>query len=163
MGFAELPLLPGGVIRHEEESCYSPSPEEVDDALTAVLTGGAGADPARGGAEVAAQLASYGELRLVDGWCRVVGHGHGPEREIVTGIEPVAVRLPSTTGEPSERSRPSSMPVAVTLCAYGNPWTPRSTLAMRRSRWSIYRNQPNHPRESTFSRCCTISKRSLRR
>ena len=72
-----------------------PSPEGVEDALTEVLRRGA-RNLIRHAveAEVAAQLEFYEELQLADGRRRLVRHGHGPEREIVTGIGAVAVRRP---------------------------------------------------------------------
>lgn len=72
-----------------------PSPEGVEDALTAVLRRGA-RDLIRHAveAEVASQLEFYEDLRLADGRRRLVRHGHGPEREIVTGIGAVGVRRP---------------------------------------------------------------------
>jgi putative transposase len=47
----------------------------------------------------------------VDGRQRLVRHGHPPEREIVTGLGPVAVRCPRVrdrAGEGSDRIRFSS-------------------------------------------------------
>jgi transposase-like protein len=43
---------------------------------------------------VAEVLAKYAELKTGDGRQRLVRHGHLPEREILTGIGPVAVRQP---------------------------------------------------------------------
>ena len=45
-------------------------------------------------AEVAEFLARHAALRTDDGRNRVVRHGHLPEREVMTGIGPVAVRQP---------------------------------------------------------------------
>lgn len=45
-------------------------------------------------AELAPLLAAFAEDRLDDGRARLVRHGHLPEREIVTGIGPVAVKVP---------------------------------------------------------------------
>src|SRR5271156_3792336 len=45
-------------------------------------------------AEVAEFLAKHADLRTETGHQRVVRHGHLPEREIMTGIGPVAVRQP---------------------------------------------------------------------
>jgi putative transposase len=57
-------------------------------------------------------LLSYHADKLTDdGRPRLVRHGHLPEREIVTGIGPVAVRCPRVrdrAGEGSERIRFSS-------------------------------------------------------
>ncbi len=39
-------------------------------------------------------LGEYEHLKTDDGCQRLVRHGHGPERQILTGIGPVAVRRP---------------------------------------------------------------------
>jgi transposase-like protein len=65
------------------------------DPLTEVLRSGARTLLAQAvEAEVAAFLASHADQRTADGRQRVVRHGHLPEREIMTGIGPVAVRTP---------------------------------------------------------------------
>jgi putative transposase len=59
-------------------------------------------------AEVAALLSCHADKLTDDGRQRLVRHGHLPERKIVTGIGPVAVRCPRVrdrTGEGSERIR----------------------------------------------------------
>jgi hypothetical protein len=45
-------------------------------------------------AEVADFLGKHADLKTQDGRQRVVRHGHLPEREVMTGIGPVAVRQP---------------------------------------------------------------------
>ncbi len=45
-------------------------------------------------AELATLLAAFAEERLDDGRARLIRHGHFPEREILTGIGPVAVKVP---------------------------------------------------------------------
>ncbi len=68
-------------------------PEHLDDPLTSVVRAGARRLLAEAvEAEAEAFLASMKEERLADGRARVVRHGHGPEREIQTGIGPVPVR-----------------------------------------------------------------------
>jgi transposase-like protein len=68
-------------------------PDEVDDPLTAILRSGARRLLAQAvEAEAEAFLATMRELRLPDGRERLVRHGHGPERQVQTGIGPVAVR-----------------------------------------------------------------------
>lgn len=52
-------------------------------------------------AEVAALLASHCDELTEDGRQRLVRHGHLPEREIMTGIGPVAVRCPELPPEAS--------------------------------------------------------------
>src|SRR5262245_13618592 len=59
-------------------------------------------------AEVAALLSAHADKLTDDGSQRLVRHGHLPEREIMTGIGPVAVRCPRVrdrVGEGSERIR----------------------------------------------------------
>ena len=70
-------------------------PGMFSDPLTAILRHGARSLLAQAvEAEVAAFLASHADQRTADGRQRVVRHGHLPEREIMTGIGPVAVRAP---------------------------------------------------------------------
>ena len=65
------------------------------DPLTEVLRDGARALLAQAvEAEVAALLANHADKQTEDGRQRLVRHGHLPEREIMTGIGPVAVRGP---------------------------------------------------------------------
>jgi putative transposase len=66
-----------------------------DDQLTEVLRNGARALLARAvEAEVADFLGKHADLKTEGGRSRVVRHGHLPEREVMTGIGPVAVRQP---------------------------------------------------------------------
>jgi len=68
-------------------------PETIDDPLTAVLRSGARRLLAQAiEAEAEAFLAAMRGERLPDGRERIVRHGHGPERQVQTGIGPVAVR-----------------------------------------------------------------------
>lgn len=70
-------------------------PGAFDDQLTEVLRNGARALLAQAvEAEVASFLAKHADLKTEDGRARVVRHGHLPEREVMTGIGPVAVRQP---------------------------------------------------------------------
>jgi putative transposase len=84
-------------------------PGEFSDPLTEVLRNGARALLAQAiDAEVAAFLGSHADKRAEDGRQRLVRHGHLPERDIVTGIGPVAVRAPRVrdrVGAPQERIR----------------------------------------------------------
>ena len=67
-------------------------PGEIDDPLTEVLRAGARRLLAQAvEMEADAFLAAMQDLRLPDGRARLVRHGHGPEREIQTGIGPVPV------------------------------------------------------------------------
>ena len=70
-------------------------PSTFSDPLTEVLRSGARSLLARSvEAEVAAFLDGHSEARTEEGRRRLVRHGHLPEREIMTGIGPVAVRAP---------------------------------------------------------------------
>jgi transposase-like protein len=87
-------------------------PGTFADPLTEVLRTGARALLAQAvEAEVAALLSCHADKLTDDGRQRLVRHGHLPEREIVTGIGPIAVRCPRVrdrVGEGSERIRFSS-------------------------------------------------------
>jgi transposase-like protein len=85
-------------------------PDSFVDALTEVLRNGARTLLAQAvEAEVAEFLAAHAALESADGRRRVVRHGHLPERAIMTGIGPVAVRQPRVrdrgTGDGGERIR----------------------------------------------------------
>jgi len=85
-------------------------PDEVDDPLTAILRSGARRLLAQAiEAEADAFLAAMKGVQLPDGRDRLVRHGHGPERQVQTGIGPVAVRRVKlrdrSTGEVAERIR----------------------------------------------------------
>ncbi|BCA61192.1 transposase [Sphingomonas sp. HMP9] len=67
-------------------------PDDVDDPLTEVLRAGARRLLAQAvELEAEAFLAARDDLRLPDGRSRLVRHGHGPERQVQTGIGPVPV------------------------------------------------------------------------
>ncbi len=70
-------------------------PATIDDPLTAVLRSGARRLLAQAiEAEAEAFLEAMKGERLADGRERVVRHGHGPERQVQTGIGPVEVQRP---------------------------------------------------------------------
>ena len=70
-------------------------PGTLSDPLTEVLRSGARALLAQAvAAEVAGFLEGHADKLTEDGRQRLVRHGHLPEREIMTGIGPVAVRAP---------------------------------------------------------------------
>jgi putative transposase len=70
-------------------------PGAFTDSLTEILRSGARALLTQAvEAEVAGFLAKHADLKTATGQQRVVRHGHLPEREIMTGIGPVAVRQP---------------------------------------------------------------------
>jgi putative transposase len=86
-------------------------PGTFADPLTEILRNGARALLAQAvEAEVAVLLASHADKLTDDGRQRLVRHGHLPEREIMTGIGPVAVRCPRVRDRASgsERIRFSS-------------------------------------------------------
>jgi len=87
-------------------------PGSFADPLSEVLRNGARALLAHAvEAEVAALLSCHADKLTDDGRQRLVRHGHLPEREIMTGIGPVAVRCPRVrdrVGEGAERIRFSS-------------------------------------------------------
>src|SRR5260370_2536316 len=93
-------------------------PGIFDDQLTEVLRNGARAFLAKGvEAEVGDFLGKHADLKTRDGHQRVVRHGHLPEREVMTGIGPVAVRQPrvrdrdAATSDPGRiRFSPSILP-----------------------------------------------------
>ena len=91
-------------------------PGAFTDTLTEILRSGARALLTQAvEAEVAEFLAKHSDLKTATGQQRVVRHGHLPEREIMTGIGPVAVRQPrvrdreATEGE-RIRYSPSILP-----------------------------------------------------
>ena len=82
------------------------------DSLTEILRNGARALLTQAvETEVADFLGRHADLKSAAGHQRIVRHGHLPEREVMTGIGPVAVRCPRVrdrVGEGSERIRFSS-------------------------------------------------------
>lgn len=80
-------------------------PGAFTDPLTEVLRNGARTLLTHAvEAEVAALLGSHADELTKDGRQRLVRHGHLPEREIMTGIGPVAVRCPRVRDRVAERS-----------------------------------------------------------
>ena len=70
-------------------------PGMFTDQLTEILRSGARALLTQAvEAEVAEFLAKHASLKTEEGHQRVVRHGHLPEREVMTGIGPVAVCQP---------------------------------------------------------------------
>ena len=70
-------------------------PGTFSDPLTEVLRNGARALLAQAvEAELSALLGGHADKLTDDGRQRLVRHGHLPERDIMTGIGPVAVRCP---------------------------------------------------------------------
>ena len=82
-------------------------PGTFEDQLTDVLRNGARALLAQAvEAEVADFLAKHADLETEAGHQRVVRHGHLPEREVMTGIGPVAVRQPRVRDQAAAASDP---------------------------------------------------------
>ena len=60
-------------------------------------------------AEAATLLSRYADETTDDGRKRLVRHGHLPEREIMTGIGPVAVRCPRVRDRTSGKGAGASV------------------------------------------------------
>ena len=65
-------------------------------------------------AELTALMAAFSEEKLENGRSRLVRHGHLPEREVMTGIGPVPVKVPRVRdrkpGEDKISFTPSILP-----------------------------------------------------
>ena len=91
-------------------------PGTFTDSLTEILRNGAHALLTQAvEVEVAEFLSRYADLKTEAGRRRIVRHGHLPEREIMTGIGPVAVRQPrvrdrEASGGERIRFSPSILP-----------------------------------------------------
>src|SRR3954465_6273276 len=82
-------------------------PAEFSDPLTEVLREGGYALLAQAvEAEVAAFLSGHADRQTGDGRQRLVRHGHRPERAIMTGLGPVAVRAPRVRDRSGAGARP---------------------------------------------------------
>ena len=147
------------VLKLSQRSTFS-------DPLTEVLRSGAWSLLARAvEAEVAGFLDGHSEARTEEGRRRLVRHGHLPEREIMTGIGPVAVRAPRVraprvrdrTGLGADRNRFSSallppyarrsksLEVLIPVLYLTVPCDPRdASPTRRRSPWSS--NSPRRHR-----------------
>jgi hypothetical protein len=105
------------------------------DPLTEVLRNAARALLAQAiEAEVAALLSLHADKLTEDGRQRLVRHGHLPEREIMTGIGPLAVRCPRVrdrVGEGSERIRFSSAALRAPVNSPGRRPRARGGLVYR--------------------------------
>lgn len=97
------------ITRLPDPSGFSP------DALTEVIRSGARKLIEQAiEAELAALLAAFSGEKLTDGRARLVRHGTLPEREVLTGIGPVGVKVPRLrdrgTGEDKISFTPSILP-----------------------------------------------------
>jgi putative transposase len=91
-------------------------PGAFDDQLTEVLRNGARALLAQAvESEVADFLGKHADLKTEDGLQRVVRHGHLPEREVMTGIGPVAVRQPRVRDREAVASNPARIRFSPTI------------------------------------------------
>ena len=81
---------------HDDTITRLPDPSgSAPDALTEVIRAGARKLIEQAiEAELAALLATFSAQKLEDGRARLVRHGTLPEREVLTGIGPVAVKVP---------------------------------------------------------------------
>ena len=113
VGVFEPPLsIEGRYAMTDTNVLQFSQPGTFSDPLTEVLRNGARALLAQAvEVEVASLLERHADEITDDGRRRLVRHGHLPEREIMTGIGPVAVRCPRVrdrVGQGSERIRFSS-------------------------------------------------------
>ena len=96
------------------------TPAEASDPLTELLrTGARQLIEAAVSAEFEEYLSAFGSEKLPDGRQRVVRNGHLPERQILTGLGEVEVRVPkarSRSGSPAP-FRSSVVPPYVRRCA----------------------------------------------
>src|SRR5260370_15583370 len=105
-------------------------PANVDDQLTEILRTGARVLLAQAvEAEVADFLGKHADLKTADGHQRVVRHGHLPEREVMTGIGPVAVRQPRVRDREADATDPDRIRLSPTILL---PY-------VRRSQWIVTR------------------------
>jgi transposase-like protein len=80
------------------ESTITPLPDPLgfaSDPLTELVRNGARKPIEQAiEAELAALLAAHGDEKIADRRARLVRHGHLPERNVLTGVGPVAVKVP---------------------------------------------------------------------
>jgi hypothetical protein len=142
-------------------------PGTFSDLLTEVLRNGARTLLAQAvEAEVAAWLVSHADKLTDDGRQRLVRHGHLPEREIVTGIGPVAVRCPRVrdrAGEGSERIRFTARGGTILRHCDGSssskkkPSDNRKTFESGHPRFSSKVFKPHSPRRANKTNSWTAS------
>ena len=83
-------------------------PGSFDDRLSEVIRDGARTVLAQAvEVEVCEFVAKHAGLQTIDGLQRVVRHGHLPEREVMTGSEPVSVRRPRVRDRSAEEQSPA--------------------------------------------------------
>ena len=97
---------------HDDTITRLPDPSGIaPDALTEVIRAGARRLIEQAiEAELAALLATYSPQKLEDGRARLVRHGTLPEREVLTGIGPVAVKVPRLRDRGTDEDKISFTP-----------------------------------------------------
>ncbi len=88
----------------------APSPQGARDVLTEILRQGAQQSLTQAvEAELETLLRAHSHRRLETGQQRVVRHGHGLEREILSGIGPMKVRRPKARGPRGDGGGPDQV------------------------------------------------------
>jgi putative transposase len=97
---------------HDDTITRLPDPSGIGpDALTEVIRSGARKLIEQAiEAELAALLAAFSSDKLADGRARLVRHGTLPEREVLTGIGPVAVKVPRLRDRGADEDKISFTP-----------------------------------------------------
>lgn len=97
---------------HNDTITRLPDPSGIGpDALTEVIRSGARKLIEQAiEAELAALLAAFSAEKLADGRARLVRHGTLPEREVLTGIGPVAVKVPRLRDRGADENKISFTP-----------------------------------------------------
>ena len=68
-------------------------------------------------AELAALLEAFADNRLADGRARLVRHGHLPERDVLTGVGPVPVKVPRVRDRAPGTDKITFTPIRAVLLA----------------------------------------------
>ena len=71
-------------------------------------------------AELATLLGAFAHHRVDDGRARLVRHGHLPQREILTGVGPVAVKVPRVRDRRAVEDKITFTP---SILPHGGNWT----------------------------------------
>jgi len=69
-------------------------------------------------AELVVLMAAFSGERLEDGRARLVRHGHLPEREVMTGIGPVPVKVPRVRDRKPGEDRITFTPSILACCRF---------------------------------------------
>jgi putative transposase len=85
-------------------------------------------------AEVSDFLGKHGDLKTAGGHQCVVRHGHLPEREVMTGIGPVAVRQPRVRDREADATDPDRIRFSPSILPpYIRRSNPRKQCRLRRA------------------------------